>query len=109
MQKINGTTIYLTKGDTFESVVSITDSDGHAYTPVEGDVIRFAMKMFYDSGPVLINKVIPNDTMLLRLESSDTKDLYARSYVYDIQLTHANGDVDTFIAQASLILGPEVD
>lgn len=45
---ITGTTITLTRGDTFEALVSATKRDGTQYTPVEGDIIRFAMKENYD-------------------------------------------------------------
>ena len=45
---ITGTTITLTRGDTFEALVSATKRDGTQYIPVEGDVIRFAMKENYD-------------------------------------------------------------
>lgn len=73
---ITGTTITLTRGDTFEALVSATKKDGTPYIPVEGDVIRFAMKENYDD---------------------------------DIQLTKANGKVDTFITKATLKLSEEVD
>ena len=45
---ITGTTITLTRGDTFEALVSATKRDGTQYIPVEGDSIRFAMKENYD-------------------------------------------------------------
>lgn len=45
---ITGTTITLTRGDTFEALVSATKKDGTPYIPVEGDVIRFAMKEIAD-------------------------------------------------------------
>lgn len=35
---ITGTTITLTRGDTFEALVSATKRDGTQYIPVEGDV-----------------------------------------------------------------------
>lgn len=45
---ITGTTITLTRGDTFEALVSATKRDGAQYIPVAGDTIRFAMKENYD-------------------------------------------------------------
>ena len=44
---VQGTTITLTRGDTFMALISITQSDGSQYFPVEGDSIRFAMKRSY--------------------------------------------------------------
>jgi hypothetical protein len=106
---ITGTTITLTRGDTFEALVSAIKKDGTPYIPVEGDVIRFAMKENYDDARPLLVKEIPIDTMMLMLEPSDTADLNFGKYVYDIQLTNANGKVDTFITKATLKLSEEVD
>lgn len=47
--------------------------------------------------------------MMLTLEPQDTADLNFGKYVYDIQLTKANGKVDTFIPKAILKLSEEVD
>ncbi len=78
------------------------------YTPVNGDRIRFAMKQNYSSSRVLVNKSIPIDTLILHLEPNDTKKLTFGDYVYDIEITFANGDVDTFI-RGELKLEPEVE
>lgn len=100
---VNGTTISLTRGDSFEATVSITD-----YTPTTNDTIRFAMKHDYaDSNPVIV-KDIPISTMTLKLDPADTKSLPFGRYVYDIQLTKGDGEVDTFITKASLQLTEEV-
>lgn len=50
---VNGTTITLTRGDTFMATVSITNPDGSEYVPVDGDVIRFALKESYDDEDTL--------------------------------------------------------
>lgn len=52
--------------------------------------------------------MIPTSTMILHLDPEDTKDLGFGEYVYDVELTFANGDVDTFINNAKFILAPEV-
>lgn len=41
---VSGTTITLTRGDSFIADISITDQDDKPYIPGAGDVIRFAMK-----------------------------------------------------------------
>ena len=92
--------ITLVRGDTVEIPVTIRLRNGEEYVPSEGDVIRFALKESYgDNVPVLIRKVLPNSAPILRLESCETKELMMRKkpYVYDIELTTANGYVDTFI------------
>lgn len=114
---INGTTITLTRGDTFRAYVSIAHKDGTEYTPVDGDSVRFALKRnafnragsgFADTEP-LIYKAIPNDTLLLQIDPEDTKPLAFGSYFYDIKITMADGTVDTFISDATMVLTPEAD
>lgn len=110
MIKINGTTITMTRGDTLRATISIMDADGEEYVPVNGDSIRFAMKKNYSDSSVMLKKDIPIDTLILYLAPEDTKNLrMPQTYVYDIQLTHANGDIDTFIANAKLSIIEEVD
>lgn len=107
--RVKNTTIYLTRGDTFKAIISIFNPDGTVYTPEEGDEIRFAMKQDIDDEEPLIVRDIPIDTMLLVLYPVDTKSLEYGTYVYDIQLTKANGDVDTFITASKLKLTYEVE
>lgn len=97
--KVTKNKIAITRGDTLRTTISITDSDGNEYTPEEGDVIRFALKKNYTDDVPIIEKVIPNGTLELRLDSSDTKLLEQEGvYLYDIELSKADGTVDTFIS-----------
>ena len=105
---IKGTTITLTRGDTFMAQIELTDPNGDPYIPVEGDVISFAAKTSYNDLEPCILKDIPIDTMKLVLEPADTKNLKFGSYVYDIQIVKATGEVDTFITKAKLIITEEV-
>ena len=116
MYAVEGTTIKMTRGDTVEIEVEIL-RNGDAYTPQEGDAVRFAMKRaamnskqsaFKDAEPLVV-KAIPTDTMVLRLDPEDTKPYEFGEYAYDMQITFANGKVSTFIADARLVLMPEVD
>lgn len=106
---ISGTTITLTRGDTFVAAVSMTDGGGTPYVPVEGDKIRFAMKSNYSDQVPLLVKDIPISTLLLTLEPEDTDNFAFGKYVYDIQLTKKTGEVDTFIKKAKIIIEEEVD
>lgn len=106
MYTITDTEIRLTKGDSFYCEVTM-EKDGDTYTPQEGDKIRFAVKKAYQLRTVLIDKDIPLQTQVLYLKPEDTKRLPVGTYVYDIELTYANGDVDTFIS-GQFILLPEV-
>ena len=109
MVEISGTTIKMTRGDTLRAVLDLFDEEGNRYTPISGDSLRFAMKKNYNDATPILFKSIPNDTLELWLEPNDTKNLpQPSSYVYDIEITYANGDVDTFIDKAKLILTEEV-
>lgn len=112
---IDGNKVFLTRGDTFIAQVSITQA-GEPYTPQEGDSIRFALKhpamtagkRNYEEATPVILKNIPIDTMLLQIDPSDTKELTFGDYVYDIEITLANGIVDTFITASPFVITPEV-
>jgi hypothetical protein len=111
MFKIQGTTMYLTRGDTLDLTVTILQADGNVYTPDSGDTVRFAVKASYKDQRTILNVDIPIDTLRLRVESEDTKKFTARKepYVYDIQLTKEDGTVDTFIDCAQLYITDEVE
>lgn len=98
--------ITLTRGDTLTLEVGLT-KDGEPYTPEEGDVIRFALAKGYETDfgyELLITEVIPNDTLTFTLSSTQTQVPY-RTYNYDIQVTHSDGCVDTFISAKLTITG----
>lgn len=107
MYSIEGTKITLTRGDTFRAQVNIMEGEA-AYTPEAGDSIRFALKKSYSDAEPLILKSIPTDSLVLLIEPEDTKTLPFGNYVYDIELTKANGDVITFICKAKFKLTEEV-
>lgn len=112
MVNIKGTSVTMTRGDTVVLNIGIYDTDGETYTPVEGDTIRFALKKTYSDAETLLYKDIPIDTLELRIEPNDTKELDAGQvngkYVYDIELTKADGTVDTFIPRAEWVILEEV-
>lgn len=110
MQQISGNKITLTKGDTFSAKVSILKKKTkEVYEPSDGDEVLFSLKeSFSESDPILISKIIPNDTMILRLEADETKQLHVGSYVFDVQITMADGTVDTFIDKGIFTITEEV-
>lgn len=113
--RVSGTKIIMTRGDTLNLKINIM-KDNEEYIPEEGDVIRFALKHreikadssdFVDDDPLIL-KTIPNDTMTLVLEPKDTKDLAFITYAYDIEITFADGSVDTFITNSQFKITEEV-
>ncbi len=101
----------MVRGDTARIQLYISDPDGNEYVPEVGDVIRFATKKTYlDTTPAIV-KDIDTGTLILEIAPIDTKDLQMGGtkgqYVYDIELTKADGTVDTFI-RGDLMLLEEV-
>lgn len=88
--------ISMTRGDTGIFNINLKDADGNEYTPVEGDSLIFAMAKKYGE-EVLLQKNIPMDTLILKLNPEDTNSLNAGSYVYEVQFTSSDGDVSTII------------
>ena len=114
MISVSGTTITMTRGDTAVIQIAITQG-ASPYVIQSGDEVRFAMRPAglnskgtaykYD---VCLDKDIDTATLILQIDPEDTYQLPFGEYVYDIQLTKADGTVDTFITTATLILAPEV-
>lgn len=109
MIKVEGTTIIMTRGDTFRAKVGIDKANGEPYEPSVNDLIVFTCKKSYATEEILIQKEISPISMVLEILPEDTKELkQPSSYVYDIQLTKEDGTVDTFIANAQLRIIEEV-
>lgn len=103
---IDGHKITLTRGDTMTIMVSIL-KDNEPYEIQEGDSIRFALSTGYKAGPgytLILSKEIPTDTLIFTLSSAETELAY-RNYNYDIEITHSDGSVDTFISSTLRIIG----
>lgn len=94
MVKINGNNITLTRGNSFEGIVTIKQGD-ETYTPAEGDTVRFLMRNIYQDDEAVIDKTLNNLT--LSLDPKDTEDLPCRTYLYNVKLEQASGDAYTFI------------
>ena len=109
--------ITLTRGDTLTLTVSLmhevdpippaTTPTIEPYVPEEGDEIRFAVSKGYKTEPgyeLKLSKTIPNDTLTFTCSSSETS-LDYRTYNYDVEITHADGCIDTFISGKLTIVG----
>ena len=98
--------ITLTRGDTLTLTVTLKKGT-QTYEPLEGDVIRFALSKGYEGEAgyeLILEKTIPNDTLTFTLTSEETK-LTGKSYNYDMQITHSDGSVDTFISARMTLTG----
>lgn len=107
MVEIKNNSISMTRGDTLIVTVQMK-KNRETYTPDPEDVIRFAMSRNYKGEKkyeLLINKPIPSDTLILRLEPEDTEDIPYGTYNYDVELTDKYGIVDTFISSKITLTG----
>lgn len=99
--------ISLTRGDTLHLQITLTDQEGEVYTLQDGDALVFTVKKNTSSDVVLIQKNILNSDITISHE--DTKNMSYGTYVYDVQLTQANGDVTTVIKPSKFIITEEVN
>lgn len=107
MFTINRKTITMTRGDSAELQLSLK-KNGSDFFPSEGDVIVFRMSKSYESlvsYQLLIEKTIPNETLVLTLDPEDTDEVPYGSYNYDIELTYEDGSVDTFVSDKFILTG----
>lgn len=104
MFKIEGTTIYLTRGDSAEFNINIVGADGNSYELQEGDLVEFTIKEDVYSSEALIYKTGTN----IVIEPSDTSEMRYGTYVYDVQVTLSDGTVDTIIPPSEFRVLSEV-
>ena len=108
---IQGTNIQMIRGDTEAIRVSVKDTQGIKVNLVEGDTVYFTVKVSASLETKEFQKIITNFTdgeALITIYSNDTKSMKFRSYLYDIQLNKANGDVKTIIPPSQFIINQEV-
>lgn len=105
---ISGKIVSLTRGDSFSTPIELVNDDGTPYEMQDGDSLRFMMTDF-PGGAVLIEKAIPSDTLLLQLDPDDTNALPFGNYFFDIELTYANGKVETVIPEGQFNITAEAD
>jgi len=115
MLQIDGTAITLTRGDSATISVSATidgTSPPTSYTFQVGDKVKFTVKQSAKDTEELISKEITVATagtsVEISLAPNDTKQLEFGKYKYDIQLTKANGWVDTIVTKSTFKVGDEI-
>ena len=113
----NKQNIYLTRGDTLTLTVALkqvippeppaTEPTIVDYIPTADDVIRFALSKGYKGQygyELKLSKEIPHDTLTFVCSSQETT-LDYETYNYDVEITHDDGTVDTFISAQLTITG----
>lgn len=106
MLVITNDEVILTRGDSADIIVNITDANGDIYTPAEGDVIKFTLKKNCNTSDIIIQKTLVNS--VISLQPADTKDLPYGTYYFDVQLTTAGDGVYTVVSPHRFIIDKEV-
>lgn len=101
-------TINLTRGDTAHmNLVLYSDKNKKTkYVLQEGDIVKFSIKKTKDDDAPLVEKIFTSDK--IKIESSDTAQLQFGKYIYDVQVTFANGDINTVIKSSPFNVCGEV-
>jgi hypothetical protein len=98
--------IAMTRGDTANIVFSAVDEEGTAYTPREGDELRFAVAKKVGATPLfeVVNVMGADETAFwtITIASQNTNSLKFADYAFDVQLKH-DGEVDTIIGKTDSI------
>ena len=97
--------IKIIRGDSAEFDIKAYDKETHEeYVLQEGDSVIFTVK----KGPKSANALIQKEGPFVEIEPEDTEDLSYGTYMYDVQLTYADGYKDTFIQNKEFkVLGEE--
>lgn len=95
MFSISNNKITLTRGDTCRFTIGATDrKTKETWEPDEKDIIVFTVKRDTTTKEILLQK----QGISVTIHSHDTESWDYGEYVFDVQVTLANGDVDTIIA-----------
>lgn len=104
MLKISSQDITLTRGDTARIKLGITRG-GEAYD-YSADTVVFSVKKSTATPDYVFQKTVQDGVVTIL--PTDTASLLYGTYVYDVQLTTAGGDVCTVITPHNFIVAQEV-
>lgn len=103
--KDNGS-IYLTRGDSAYLTV-VVKKENKFYQAQEGDVLHFSVKKDVTDKDYIIHKEFEVGNSIV-INPEDTKEQDFGKYVYDVQLSTANGDVFTIVEPSLFYIKEEV-
>jgi hypothetical protein len=102
---VNGSTIILTRGDSFISDLMIVDSSDEIYIPTPEETIRFEMRRYKSNRDPIFTMDIPiRESLRLEFKPEQTQNLPYGYYAYSIRLIKKNGDADTFITDGKILI-----
>lgn len=96
--------IYLTRGNTAKLNINLRNNViKQPYEVQSDDLVTFTVKRKYEDAEVLIEKKVTGSTKI-HIKPEDTKGLAFGRYEYDVQVTTANGDNYTPIAEKAFYI-----
>lgn len=98
--------IFLTKGDNAEIDIRIYNLDGKEVEITSNDTIVLTVRKNTSQQSASFSKTADLNTIYI--EPADTSSLSSGLYVYDIQLTNADGEISTIIPVSYFELLEEV-
>lgn len=107
MIKVEGTTITLTRGDTWPLTVEAETKDGNPYELQDGEYIELVVKRKNTDNVVLLRKVADNNGTIY-FERADTWGMKAGIYEYQVRVENGTNDFRTFI-EGNFVIGKVVD
>lgn len=109
MVKLDGNKISMTRGDTVQFKVNLTNQYDEPYIPVSTDHIYFRVKQIPEKKGVTFEKEVNLEDMTITLEEEDTAELKEGTYYYEIELVSSNNFHFTAITKTPLKLTTEIE
>ena len=109
--QIKGTNMTMIRGDSETIFVSMEDAENEKVAFKTGDTLRMTIKDSLKSAVNILQKVITEFeywNAIIILTPEDTKDLRVKEYIYDVQLTRADGTVSTIIKPSKFTIEGDV-
>ena len=105
MVNITDKNIFMTKGDTIKLTLDIKDKLGKTYYMAEGDSIKLAVRKPHATVDTF---VVTSNTVDLYISSGITANVKEGEYQYDVQITFANGEINTIVPLHKFVIQKEV-
>lgn len=108
---VEGTNIRMIRGDTESICIGMRNTQGEIVPFEQGDTVYFTVKTSTSSSERIVQKVVTqfvDGVAFIVLQPDDTRGLQARPYIYDIQVTRADGVVKTIVPPSRFCLVGDV-
>lgn len=104
--------LYLGQGSTFNNVINLTDDITNAYINVSGYTVKSQMRRSYYSANASANITCAvtdaaNGEITMSMTSSNTANLKAGKYLYDVEVTDGVGKV-SYILEGVITVTPRI-